>query len=812
MLAFLLVVVLLGTYRLPPENQAKTHIKSAETLLKEGKPFEAYEEADSAVRLDPNNKKYHEKLTQIGRAASQVAEAKAREKMGSDPQEARTWLKAALRYDPSSLSASQALSALELLISETSKKADRVKELLDAGKLSEGEALLNSIATYKSAIPAIASLQTAAASEWHINMAESLWGSGNVALAVRQLSAAESSSAIPLYVKTKSAELRKQFADYYVSKASTAAATTPGDLLTKVQFVNKAIEVSPANVEALTMKSAIADDLGRMFSSGGGRGVSVRPAATSARVQLEAVAFIEKEMKGDPKLLLQKAALSSLAYPLIRVKLNIGTPSGCSAILDGKLFEKVANVAMAPVAALDEQKSDVTVSIREIGCSQADIPRQSEEAVNSTYVAGQTQLENPQYLQLLVAVQQAQADVARCEIDNQNNPNFATGFALGMARGRLNRLRNQLSRTSPYIQKDVSQQYQYAKFVAYRSFEMSLKVVLSSPDGPKQIIGEENIRILKEQHSEGISGVLPTDHSGVRNTTPSLKDMDQLGLEAKDDLVHEFGSKVRQLLAEYTAFRAKAPDAAGTDRLGYFLYAADLSKGTTVQPEYERAMPIVNTAVSGGTPRIESFQVPANLSTLNEVEGEESPARAEEISQPSVESFIEGVVSIETDSGVDSGFFLTPGCLVVTNNHVVNGADTIVVRTSTKKLLVGRIVEHDATRDLALLTVGMHGCHYLKFGDPDHQKLGQEVYAIGNPLGLSNTVTKGIISAHRSTKDGIKYIQLDATINLGNSGGPLLTKSGFVIGVNTFKVGRYEGLNFAISAAEIKNAFQKYVQ
>jgi S1-C subfamily serine protease len=100
----------------------------------------------------------------------------------------------------------------------------------------------------------------------------------------------------------------------------------------------------------------------------------------------------------------------------------------------------------------------------------------------------------------------------------------------------------------------------------------------------------------------------------------------------------------------------------------------------------------------------------------------------------------------------------------------------------------------------------------LKLGDPEGAKLGQDVYAIGNPLGLSNTVTKGIISAHRSTKEGVRYIQLDATINPGNSGGPLLTKSGLVIGVNTFKVGGYEGLNFAISSTEIKESFRKYFQ
>ena len=813
MLPYLLAFVLLGMYSFPPaENQAKVHMKSAETLLKDGKPFEAYQEADAAVHLDPNNKKYREKLSQIGHAASQLAEAKARERMGSDPQDARTWLEAALRYDGSNLSASQALSILELQVSEASKKADQVKGLLDSGKLSEGEALLNSIANYKGAIPSIVSLQAGVTSERHLNTAETLWGSGHAEDAIRELSNAESSSTVPVYVKSKSEELRRKFSDYYVTQASAAPVKTPGELVTKAQLVNKAIEVNRTNPEALRMKTALADALGAMFPTEHGQGLSSRPSAPRARVELEEVGFLEKEMKDDPNLLSQKTALNSLAYPLVRVKLNIGAASGCGAVLDAKFFEKVGNVAISPVAAVDNENWDVSVSVRDISCSQTDVPRQSEQAANSTYVAGQTQLQNPDYMQLLVAVQQAQSDVARLEIDNQNNPNFGTGFALGLARGRLNKLRNQLSRTSPYIQKDIYQQYQYAKFVAFRSFEISSDLVLSSTLGPKRVIGEEKIKILKEQHSEGISGVLAEDHSGVRNTTPTIEPMDQLGLEAKDDLVHEFGSKIRQLLAKYVALRAKSPDLTGPDRFGYFLYAADLSKGTTVSSEYESAMPTVKSALSGGFSKIESFETPANISTLTEVEADENVAGGGETSQPNIESFIEGVVSIETDSGVGSGFFVTAGCLVVTNNHVVSGADTIVVRTSAKKLLVGRILEHDAVRDLALLTVGMHGCHSLKLGDPERERLGEEVYAIGNPLGLSNTVTKGIISARRSTKDGVRYIQLDATINPGNSGGPLLTKSGSVIGVNTFKVGGYEGLNFAISATEIKEVFRKYLQ
>lgn len=83
---------------------------------------------------------------------------------------------------------------------------------------------------------------------------------------------------------------------------------------------------------------------------------------------------------------------------------------------------------------------------------------------------------------------------------------------------------------------------------------------------------------------------------------------------------------------------------------------------------------------------------------------------------------------------------------------------------------------------------------------------GQDIYAVGNPLGLTGSVTKGVVSAVRSVAD-TSYIQIDATINPGNSGGPLLDGDGKVVGGTTFKIRGFEGLNFAVSAEDVKAAF-----
>ncbi len=85
--------------------------------------------------------------------------------------------------------------------------------------------------------------------------------------------------------------------------------------------------------------------------------------------------------------------------------------------------------------------------------------------------------------------------------------------------------------------------------------------------------------------------------------------------------------------------------------------------------------------------------------------------------------------------------------------------------------------------------------------------MGLDVYVIGDPLGLSGTVTKGIISAIRTSNQGIAYIQVAAATNPGSSGGPLINSSGRVLGVITFKAKGFEGLNFAISASEVLNSF-----
>ena len=149
-----------------------------------------------------------------------------------------------------------------------------------------------------------------------------------------------------------------------------------------------------------------------------------------------------------------------------------------------------------------------------------------------------------------------------------------------------------------------------------------------------------------------------------------------------------------------------------------------------------------------------------------------------------------------------SGFIIDKEGLIVTNNHVVEGADQIKVMLSDEKEYDGEIIGRDANTDLALIRI-KSGNHLpvVKLGDSDALKVGQWVLAIGNPFGLDHTITAGIVSAKGriiGSGDYDDFIQTDASINPGNSGGPLLNMNGEVVGINTAIVASGQGIGFAI--------------
>lgn len=156
--------------------------------------------------------------------------------------------------------------------------------------------------------------------------------------------------------------------------------------------------------------------------------------------------------------------------------------------------------------------------------------------------------------------------------------------------------------------------------------------------------------------------------------------------------------------------------------------------------------------------------------------------------------------------GVGSGFILTPDGLVMTNAHVVEGADEVIVTLTDKREFKAKIVGSDKRTDVALVKIDATGLPAVKVGDVSRLKAGEWVMAIGSPFGLENTVTAGIVSAkQRDTGDYLPFIQTDVAINPGNSGGPLINMRGEVVGINSqiySRSGGFMGISFAIPIDE----------
>ena len=169
-------------------------------------------------------------------------------------------------------------------------------------------------------------------------------------------------------------------------------------------------------------------------------------------------------------------------------------------------------------------------------------------------------------------------------------------------------------------------------------------------------------------------------------------------------------------------------------------------------------------------------------------------------------------------SALGSGFIIDAKGIVITNNHVIKGAEDILVRVNGDKEYSAKIIGSDPLSDIAVLQIDSKDKFVpVKFGDSDKARIGDWVIAIGNPFGLGGTVTSGIISA-RNRAIGLTryedYIQTDASINQGNSGGPLFNMDGNVIGINTAILGQSGsiGIGFAIPSNSAKIVIDQLIK
>ena len=223
--------------------------------------------------------------------------------------------------------------------------------------------------------------------------------------------------------------------------------------------------------------------------------------------------------------------------------------------------------------------------------------------------------------------------------------------------------------------------------------------------------------------------------------------------------------------------------------------------------------------------QIKINEITENLMQTNEILSNELGSLSQELSllkasagedfSGIIESSIESVVTIRTDFGQGTGFIISDEGYVVTNAHVLADQDGRLSRniraiTFKQRIIPAEFIGFDALLDIALLKISGN-YDKLELGNSNKVQVGEKVVAIGNPLGLQFSVTEGIISAvHRTGINGVDaYLQTDAALNPGNSGGPLINKRGKVIGINNFKIGAGESLGFALESNYIKDAINE---
>lgn len=174
--------------------------------------------------------------------------------------------------------------------------------------------------------------------------------------------------------------------------------------------------------------------------------------------------------------------------------------------------------------------------------------------------------------------------------------------------------------------------------------------------------------------------------------------------------------------------------------------------------------------------------------------------------------------------GMGSGVIISEDGYIVTNNHVIEGATDIEVTLNNKQTLQAQVIGTDPTTDIALIKVDAENLPFLHFGDSDELKVGEWVLAVGNPFNLTSTVTAGIVSAkgrnlgllsENNTLGLESFIQTDAAVNAGNSGGALVNTRGELVGINTAiasPTGNFSGYSFAVPASIAQRVVEDLVQ
>ncbi len=787
---------------------AKSEFQQGEAYFKQGLLTLAYDAFSKVATMEPGNKKFASKKAEVGAILSDKALSQAEEAMAENPNAADRYIRIALDFNPASARAKQASNSLAARVTAANTKLDEARTAARRGEVDLAAGILDSLSAFRTGEKSqekLLSFEKADTELKNARMAlrlQQLWRDGNTDAVVEALRDFGPARPDGSYASATALEIRRALVETMRAQAQSTPTNSVGGLMQRAKLLQMALTSDPSSAELPPLIADTVMQLDALLLNAMGD-LKFSREISRGRVRLglsdEATQLVRGTVENSPP-----TEAMNQAYPGLAVSLRVDDPRSCLRRGARAQLESEISNSLKPVARMVQADGDLQVNLRDISCPEVDIPHQNVLAINSTYVTGKTQLANPRYVQLQSALASAEADLNRAHADNQANPNFGTGFAEGLAEGKVNQLRKALAATPPYTGSEVLQAYQYQKFEAFRS--ASLRATVTIQGNGRTYTVSRAVAGEGEDRRDGVSGALQGDKSGIANIEPQLAAMDDLAVRALAGLATKTATEARSAVAGYYGAEASSDTEPTGDRIAAALYLVDLSAGTAYEQAAGRILEQLRAALEG-TEGLTGFANSLKLRVPEQAQTTPKPTPQNNATSIMLERVLDGVVSIETDQGTaGTGFFAGEKCRVITNEHVISGATTIVLKTSQRRLYLGQVLAGDAERDLAILTTNAPECSALELEDAE-AGIGTEVFAIGDPLGLQGTVTKGIVSAARTIPPGVKYIQIDAGLNPGNSGGPLVNASGRVLGVNTFKLKGYEGLNFAVAADEVRAAF-----
>ena len=423
--------------------------------------------------------------------------------------------------------------------------------------------------------------------------------------------------------------------------------------------------------------------------------------------------------------------------------------------------------------------------------------------VQSTYAVTNLQTTNPEYVKIQAELNYAMGQLAQLQMANSLNPDMATGFVIAFWQGRVNRLRNQMNATPPFQTEPVIQPYTAHRY--RRVLTMAISGVARVSDYLEGYSERLPVEGISEFTGEGLRDVLAADRQGLADQAPHLPPAEEASTQAIRTFLANGRSVAAQLL-EHALIRRAAEAWHGRspiDATGWLLFARDLGSESPPIPDLGVAVSDIKFG------RMPALHVPNLQSTQTPTSSVAPPVATSR--SAIIEAALPAVVRVDCANSFGSGFFVGES-LVVTNRHVVASCGRIVVATHGGQSYGATLLKDAPEADLALLRVSGRSTDILSLGDETMTPIGADVVVIGTPEGLEGTVTRGILSAVRSGS-GVKYLQVDAAISHGNSGGPLLDERGRVIGITTLKfVGNHaEALGFAVAVSELRRRFGEYL-